>query len=455
MRTMDNLYNMDAEQSVIGGVLLWHDSDKSVEAMEILKPTDFYSRDHKFFWEGICELSRTGKHIDLITLSSYLKDHGVNCEFSYLGEISRAVPSNSSVSGYARIVKNLSKLRSALSHALSACEALQDKGEPEDRLNNALSHLAKIADDDSEQEIKDPVDVLTNVLNQMGAAHARGDGLVGISSGFENIDRLTFGFQRQDLIVVAAPPSMGKTTLSLNFAEYAAFLDPTPRNVLVFSLEMSAEQMMKKTMANLGNLYLKKIISGSALDDIADNARIANAQTIIMSRRKHYRIDDKGGQHITQIQARAKRTAIKMGGLDLIVVDYLHKVEGDGESEMQRIGSVTKGLKNLAKELGCPIIALSQLNRAFSGRPEMKNLLGSSKIEQDADMVIFLYDEDYQGVRNDRSLTEVIFAKNRMGETGSTFLQPELGMSRFADTQRLPEPKQEESKKTYRKRYDE
>ena len=245
------------------------------------------------------------------------------------------------------------------------------------------------------------------------------------------------------------------TTFSLNFAEYAAFLDPKPKNVLIFSLEMSAEQLVQKTVANLGNLYLKKIKSGQALGETEGIARLEKAQEIIQKCRKHFRIDDKGGQTIGELKARAKRTAMKMGGLDLIVVDYLHLIQASNpnDSEIATITKNIQGLKQLAKHLRCPIIVLSQLNRGFTGRPEMKNLLGSSIIEQTADIIFFLYDEDYQGSRGDHSLTEVIVAKNRMGETGSTFLQPELGKSRFADTKRLPTPKAEPEKKTY-KRFD-
>jgi replicative DNA helicase len=152
------------------------------------------------------------------------------------------------------------------------------------------------------------------------------------------------------------------------------------------------------------------------------------------------------------IQAKPRRAALRFGGkVDLIVVDYLHKIEAEGENEVIQIRNKIRAMKNLAKKQQCPVIVLSQLNRSLAGRPEMKNLLGSSAIEQEADIIIFLYDEDYQGVRNEQSLTEVIIAKNRMGEIGSTFLQPELSMSRFADTQRLPAAKPVEEKK-YKKR---
>jgi replicative DNA helicase len=344
-----------------------------------------------------------------------------------------------------------------MKQCIDAINHINSPGEPDERIAMALSAVSNIGSDESDGDIKDPVDVLSNVLTMMEMAFSSESGMVGISSGFENIDRFTNGFQAPDLIVVAAPPSMGKTTFSLNFAEHAAFLDPDPKKVLIFSLEMSAEQLMQKTIANLGSLYLNKIKTGKALGHNADVARIAQAQDIISKRRNYFRIDDKSGQTIGEIAARAKRTAMKIGGIDLIVVDYLHLIQpsNQSDSDIQTITKNIKGLKNLAKQLKCPVIALSQLNRGFTGRPEMKNLLGSSIIEQAADIIFFLYDEDYQGERNNDSLTEVIIAKNRMGETGSTFLQPELAMSRFLDTKRLPEPRHEEKTSKKFKRYDE
>lgn len=450
---MEHLKNIEAEQSVIGAIMLDCGTYAAIEAIELLKPSDFYLTEHRNYWTAICEMSASNQQIDITTLGDFLENRQINYQFSYLGEMARNTPSQAGVMAYAKIVKEMARLRDAMSMCMEAVNSINGPGEPAERIAKALSYVSSIGADESDGDIKDPVDVMSNVLNMMEKAFENKSGMVGISSGFENIDRFTQGFQQPDIIVVAAPPSMGKTTFSLNFAEYAAFLDPEPKNVMVFSLEMSAERLMQKTIANLGSLYLNKITTGKALEHHADVARIAQAQEIVSRRRKHFRIDDKGGQTIGEIQARARRTAMKMGGLDLIVVDYLHKIDAPGDSEIQVIKNALKGLKNLAKQLKCPIILLSQLNRGFTGRPEMKNLLGSSAIEQDADIIMFLYDEDYQGDRTEHSLTEVIFAKNRMGETGSTFLQPELAMSRFRDTKRLPVEKPAEQPKKF-KRFD-
>lgn len=450
----NNLFDEQAEQSVIGGILICSDSLAAIEAIEILTPNDFYTAEHRNYWQMIREMSEENKTIDMITLTNRMENMQIPYSFAYLGEISRNTPSQHNVISYAKIIKDMSRLREAMKFCTDAINEINGMGDPDERLAKALGYVSCIGQDESDGEIKDPVDVMSSVLTMMEKAFGNEKGMIGISSGFENIDRFTNGFQSPDVIVVAAPPSMGKSTFSLNFAEYAAFLDPEPKNVMFFSLEMSAEQLMQKTISNLGNLFLNKIKTGKALEHDVDIARIAQAQEIISRRRKHYRIDDKGGQTIGELSARAKRTAMKMGGLDLIVVDYLHLIQPTNQSDSS-IETITKniqGLKRLAKQLKCPIILLSQLNRGLVGRPEMKNLLGSSIIEQTADIILFLYDDDYQGNRGDHSLTEVIVAKNRMGETGSTFLQPELSMSRFKDTQRLPpEPSHEEPRRKFRK----
>lgn len=456
IRTMENLSSLLAEQSVIGGMMIRSDNESAIYALEILRPEDFYFRDNRDIWAAVLDLSGRNYPVDALTLSDWVKSSRPDLSLSTLGAMAVNTPSQANMQRYADIVKQNSKLRFALAKCHDACEALYGAGDAEERLKVALDAVSQIGEDETDSDIKDPVQVMTNVFEIMERAYTNKTGLIGISSGLENIDAFTQGFQSPDIIVVAAPPSMGKTTFSLNFAEYAAFLDPEPKKVLFFSLEMSAEQLMQKTIANLGSLYLKKIKTGKALDDTADMGRLSKAQEIIQKRKDYYRIDDKAGQTISEIKARAKRTAMKMGGLDLIVVDYLHLIQASNQNDgpIEVITKNIQGLKQLAKQLKCPIIVLSQLNRGFTGRPEMKNLLGSSIIEQTADIIFFLYDQDYQGARGDHSLTEVIIAKNRMGETGSTFLQPELGLSRFVDTKRLPAAPESETKKYTKTRYD-
>lgn len=444
MHQNTSLYDEIAEQNVIGGLMFNDKTEIAVDVLAMLKPNDFANANHRYIWQTILSLAANGQDINAVTIPSALSDAGSDLS-SYAMHLGIAAVSQASILSTAARLKKISQLRAALDAINEAAAEINKPGDLDTRLKNAMSRIADVGDDDGDQEIKDPVTVLGSVFDMMQKALESKNGLLGISSGFENIDRYTNGFQQQDLIVVAAPPSCGKTTLTLNFAEYAAFLSPEPKKVLFFSLEMSAEQLMQKMIASLGNVYLKKVRDGSALND--GIGFLAKAQEIIQARQKYFRIDDKGGQTVAEMQARAKRTAMRLGGLDLIVVDYLHKIEAEGESDTVQIRAKIRGMKNLAKKMKCPVIVLSQLNRSLVGRPEMKNLLGSSAIEQESDVIMFLYDEDYEGNRGDHSLTEVIFAKNRMGETGTTYVQPELGFSRFKDTQRLPEAKPVEEKK--------
>ena len=441
MNDMSNLVDDPAEGSVIGGLMFNDKTDIAAEAVSILNADDFYQSANQIIWREIKRLASTGQDVNFNTVYSALSDIGQDYT-SYVMRLANETFSQTNIVNSAKRVKQLSGLRKALNAIYQASEELTGRGDPSERMKKAMSIVSEIGNQEETADLKNPVDVMMNVLNMMEVAFENKTGLTGISSGFENVDHFTKGFSAPDLIVVAAPPSMGKTTLSLNFAEHAAFISEEPKNVLVFSLEMSAEQLMQKTISNLGSLYLNKIKNGKALEEKQDFARIGRAQEIIVKRQKNFLIDDSAGLTGADIHAKARRAALRFGGkIDLIVVDYLHKIEAEGENEVIQIRNKIRAMKNLAKKQQCPVIVLSQLNRSLTGRPEMKNLLGSSAIEQEADIIIFLYDEDYQGVRNEQSLTEVIIAKNRMGEIGSTFLQPELAMSRFADTQRLPAPK--------------
>lgn len=451
MNDMSNLVDDPAEGSVIGGLMFNDKTDVAAEAISILNPDDFYQSTNRIIWQEIKRLASSGQDVNFNTVYSALSDIGQDFT-SYVMRLANETFSQTNIVNSAKRVKQLSGLRKALNAIYQASEELSGRGDPAERMKKAMSIVSEIGNQEVSSDLKCPVEVMTGVFNLMEIAHKNQTGLTGISSGFENIDHFTKGFSSPDLIIVAAPPSMGKTTLSLNFAEHAAFISEDPKNVLVFSLEMSAEQLMQKTISNLGSLYLSKIKDGRVLDDKYDLARIGKAQEIITKRQKNFLIDDSVGLTGADIQAKSRRAALRFGGkVDLIVIDYLHKIEAEGENEVIQIRNKIRAMKNLAKKQQCPVIVLSQLNRSLAGRPEMKNLLGSSAIEQEADIIIFLYDEDYQGVRNEQSLTEVIIAKNRMGEIGSTFLQPELSMSRFADTQRLPEVKPTEEKK-YKKR---
>lgn len=458
---MQNLINLQAECSVIGGMLINGMSDRAIYALEKLRPDDFSQVANKLIWKQILLMSQRGEEIDIVTLGEALQTSGSEVDFSYLADLANNTPSQANLKRYAEIVKDYAKLRNANSALHEAISLINTESmKPQDRINSALSEVANIGAEDDSDEFKTPDALLTESLNRIQAAFESGKTIVGLSSGFENIDQMTGGFRESDLIILAARPSMGKTTLAMNIAENVAYFNQERGKVLIISLEMPAIQLMNKTLSRAGGIYLNRILNGSVVDpdQYREGAgKLSNAMEAVLSGKDNILIDDKGGQHISQVMARAKRAAMKLGKLDLIVIDYLQLIHADGESQTIRIGNVSGGLKELAKSLNCPVIALSQLNRALVGKPELKNLRDSGSIEQDADVVMFLHDEDYEGNRDEHSLTEVIFAKQRMAGIGSTYLQPELQFSRFADTKRLPEPKKEDDNgKRYTKmRYDE
>ena len=455
VNTMENLSSLLAEQSVIGGMLLNGESDNAIYALEILTTQDFYYRDTRLAWEFICQVAAKNNPIDLLTVAEEAEKSHSDLTISTLGAMMKDTPSQANLQRYAEIVKNNSKMRAAYHACLTAAEALINPGDPEQRLAKALDAVSNIGIDTAkDDEPKDARQVLQEVLDDMEDALRNGGAMSGISTGFENIDAMTCGMQEADLIIIAARPSMGKTTLAMNIAENVAYVNEKKGNVLVFSLEMPRKALMKKTICRFGSLFMQKINTGQALDNDHDSARLDQAMQQVVNTTGKFIIDDKGGQHISQIRARAKRAKMKNGKIDLIVVDYLQLIQAEGNSKNDIVSNVSAGLKNLAKEMRCPVIALSQLNRALVGRPEMKNLRDSGAIEQDADVIIFLHDEDYEKNRGDHSLTEIIFGKQRVGPTGTTYLQPELAFSRFADTKRLPAAPTEEqpSGRKYAKR---
>lgn len=455
--SMETLTNLLAEESVIGALMINSETDAATYALDKLCAADFYFRDTRLAWEAIKAVSLSGQPVDVVTVSSYSENHETGLQFHDIAAMANATPGQANLKRYAQIVKECSQLRAAYVACANAMDAINAPGEAESRILKALHEVSIIGQDSAkDDEAKSSCEVMHEVLEEMKESLLNGGKMMGISTGFENIDLIVPGLQPADLVIIAARPSMGKTTLAMNIAENVAYTAEVPGKVLVFSLEMPRKQLVKKTICRFGSLFMNKINTGKALESDEDSARISTAMAPMVKNSNNFLIDDRGGLHISQIQAKAKRAMMRMGGLDLVVVDYLQLINSEGENQTTRIGNVSKGLKELAKHLNCPVIALSQLNRAITGKPEMKNLRDSGSIEQDADIVIFLHDEDYEGNRGDHSLTEIIIGKQRNGATGSTYLQPELAFSRFADTKRLPEPKPEkpDERKLTKVRYD-
>jgi replicative DNA helicase len=451
---MEQLTNFMAEEAVIGGVLLDSNSDNALYAIETCKPNDFSYREYAVAWQAIQKLSNTGKPVELVTVHELMQSKGIEGALGLLGDAYRNTVSQASLKNHADTVRKYSQLRQAAGALNQALSILFDaRVNADDKINLALSELANIGAEDSEQQIMNLSDHQASLLSRMETIYQQGSTITGLSTGFENLDHMTGGLRKGDLVIVAARPSVGKTTLALNILERIAITSQQPQQALFFSLEMPAEQILQKVYASVGGIPLARILNAQVIGCKQQTSKLSHAMEFMQ--RSKLLIDDKSGQHITQIQSRAKRMVRRFGPLALIVVDYLQLIRAEGENQTIRIGNVSAGLKNLAKQMACPVIALSQLNRSLNGKPNLMNLRDSGSIEQDADMVIFLHDEDCENDRDEQSLTEIIFAKNRMGITGSTYLQPELHFSRFADTKRLPAPQAEPQSKVLRRRFDE
>lgn len=453
IRAMENLSNLYAEESVIGGLLLNNETDGATYALEMLRPDDFYFRDTRGIWVAVCALINAGKPADLLTVSDWLTTNKIDISFSVIGNMAKNTPGQANIKRYTDIVKQNALMRHARVKVHIAADILYGPGDYDQKMAKVLDEVSQIGAEEPKDEIKNAGEVLSDIIDEIQIAFESGGKVSGLKTGFENIDAWIPGMQPGDLVIMAARPSMGKTTLAMNIAENVAYLNEEEKNVLVFSLEMPRNQLVKKSIVRFGSVYLNKLNNGQVLSNDLDAGRLSSAMEVITKRQKNFIIDDRAGLHISQIQARAKRMVMKLGKVDLIVVDYLQMVQSEGESQTIRVGNVSSGLKNLAKQIGCPVIALSQLNRGLIGRPEMKNLRDSGSIEQDADIIMFLHDEDYEGTRGDHSLTEIIIGKQRLGATGSTYLQPELAFSRFVDTKRLPEIKPEPERKYVKREY--
>lgn len=449
---------IDIEQNVIACAVEAPQIDSVLEAIEKLRPEHFSSADNAEIWRAICQMIGQGKFVDHSTVDMWLQQTTGKDYFTYIGGCMMACSSTAGMRQYTKIVFEFGELRKAEAQIYKALEKLNEQGDSQDRINSALSELSVIGSESADDGIVNPFDALIKLHDKMQFALTKKGGCVGLSSGFGNIDHYTNGFFGGQLVIVAAKSGVGKTTLCMNMAENMSLLTNESKNVIFFSLEMPAEQLMMKTVARFKGVHMSDIINGQIVNP--NNTKGCNdfsdTLAVVKDRQKHFIIDEKSGQHITQIQAKAKRLAMKMGKVDAIFVDYLGLIQADGENQVVRVGRVSAGLKNLAKQMNVPVFALCQLNRAITGEPTMSNLRDSGNIENDADIIMILHDDDHGKVRGEDSLTKVIFAKNRMGQTGFTYLQPRLQYSRFEDTTRLPpepKPESEQSKNEGSKRY--
>jgi replicative DNA helicase len=432
-------HSIEAEQSVLGGLML--DAEAWDRVTEAVVGEDFYSRSHRMIFAAMNRLVETGQPIDLITVSEQLEiedqleDAG---GFAYLGEIAKNTPSAGNIVSYAEIVRE----RAVVREMIHVAHEIADAGyHPEGRDSSALLDLAeskvfKIAEkrtnaNEGPEGIKSILEKTVDRIEKLyNNPH---NGVTGVSSGFGDLDKMTAGFQGGDLIIVAARPSMGKTTFAMNLCEQAAMNEEKP--VLIFSLEMPSEQIMMRMLASLGRVDQTKIRTGQ-LDD-EDWARVSSTMGIMLEQGKMY-IDDGSGLTPTDVRSRARRIAREYGGLSMIMVDYLQlmQVPSLSDNRTLEIAEISRSLKALAKELNIPVIALSQLNRSLEQRADKRpinsDLRESGSIEQDADLIMFIYrDEVYNDASEDKGTAEIIIGKQRNGPIGRVRLTFQGHYSRF------------------------
>ena len=420
-------HSVEAEQAVIGGLLL--DNRAWEQIADQLTEDDFYRHDHRLLFNAIKELEIKSQPFDAVTLSEWLEQNMQLEEaggLAYLGRLARETPSAANIKAYAGIVRERSILRQLIAVGSDiTTSAFQPEGrESRELLEEAEKRVFEIAEQDmrGRSGMQDIKVLLTRTVEKIDHLFETEGAITGLPTGFDKFDEMTTGLQPGDLIIVAGRPSMGKTTFAMNLAENAAIGHKAP--VAVFSMEMPGEQLAMRMISSLGRIDQHHIRTGQLTDE--DWPRITSA-VHMLSEAKLF-VDDTPAMTIGEIRARARRMKRKHD-LGLIVVDYLQlmQVRGGSENRATEISEISRGLKALAKELHVPVIALSQLNRSLEQRPDkrpiMSDLRESGAIEQDADLIVFIYrDEVYNEDSPQKGIAEIIIAKQRNGPIGKSML---------------------------------
>lgn len=434
-------HSIQAEQSVLGGLMLDNQTWDSV-ADKVIE-TDFYRRDHQLIFRSIAQLAEKQDPFDVVTLSEVLEGTGELQSvggLAYLGMLAKDTPSAANIVAYANIVRDRSVLRQLIHVGTEISDsAFSTEGrETADLLENAERRVFEIAEQRQRGQggFNSIKSLLAKAVDKIEMLYEQDGDITGASTGFTDLDEKTSGLQPSDLIIVAGRPSMGKTTIAMNMAENVALKSGMP--VAVFSMEMPGEALAMRMMSSLGRIDQHKVRTGKLDDD--DWPRLTSAINLLAETKLF--IDDTPALTPTEVRSRARRLTREHGQLGLIVLDYLQLMQSpsSGENRVQQISDISRGLKALAKELNVPVIALSQLNRNLEQRPNkrpvMSDLRESGAIEQDADLIIFVYrDEVYNEDSPDKGIAEVIIGKQRNGPLGTvrlTFLGQYTRFENFA-----------------------
>lgn len=431
--------NIEAEQSVLGSVLL--DAEALIAALEYIDENDFYRRSHQLIFKAMMELNEDNRAIDVVTITDLLESSGHLEDIggaSYLSEISSVTPTAANVSYYAKIVEERSLLRNLISTANEiARSGYEDNGNVPDVLNDAEQKILQVSEKRNRSGFASISEVLHKTIEHIDELHQRDEQITGISTGYHHLDEMTSGLHEDELIILAARPGVGKTAFALNVAQNIG--TSTDETIAIFSLEMGAEQLVNRMLCAEGNIDASNLRNGQLTSEEYNNLFVAMGS---LSEADIY-IDDTPGIRTPEIRAKCRRLKQEKGSIGLIVIDYLQLIEGSSnrESRQQQVSEISRQLKKLAKELSVPVIALSQLSRSVEQRqdkrPILSDLRESGSIEQDADIVAFLYREDYyrgEEGEEDRILdntVEVIIEKNRSGARGTVKLNFKKEYNKF------------------------
>jgi replicative DNA helicase len=411
--------NLEAERSILGAILL--DNAVCNQAIELLRREDFFLDSHRRIFDKMVSLTERLMPIDLITLSDELRRAG---EFeqiggaTYIASLIDGVPRTDTIEPYAKLVKQKSMLRKLISASQQIVSLAFEEEEDADVIIDQAEHLIfQIAEDRIRQGFQYIGDVAHRRLEQIEQMAGRPEMITGVPTGFTDFDRMTSGLQRQELVVIAARPSMGKTALALNMAQYAA---KNANVVGIFSLEMSAEQLVSRLLCSEARVDAHRLRTGYLNRE--EWARLADALRRLCETKVY--IDDSAAVSVMEMRAKCRRLKAEHG-LDLLIIDYLQLMAGRGriESRQQEVSQISRDLKGLAKELDIPVVALSQLSRAPEQRsehkPQLSDLRESGAIEQDSDLVCFIYREEvYNPTDENQGTAELIIGKQRNGPTG-------------------------------------
>src|SRR5690625_755367 len=432
-------HNIEAEQAVIGAILI--EPNAFSTASERITATDFYRTSHQVVFEAMFALFEKGEPIDMVTVTRWLQDADkldISGGVPYLTNLAQSVPTAANIDYYSRIVEEKALLRRLIETATNiVTTTFSQEDAVAEVLDEAERSILEVSNKQNASAFKPIKDVLIDVYDNIEQLHHAKSDVTGIPTGYRDLDRMTSGFQRNDLIIIAARPSMGKTAFALNIAQNVAI--NTDENVAIFSLEMGADQLVQRMLCAEGNINSQRLRTGKLEQEDWEKL------TLAMGSLSHAGvfIDDSPGIRVSDIRSKCRRLKQEYG-LGMIIIDYLQLIQGNANSQenrQQEVSEISRSLKGLARELEVPLIALSQLSRGVESRqdkrPMMSDLRESGSIEQDADIVGFLYRDDYYETESEQqNIIEIIISKQRNGPTGTVELAFVKEYNKFVDLDR-------------------